>query len=670
MLTHDVEGQAGVEKCLQLMEVEKRWGFRSSFNFIPEGEYRVSKALRDELTANGFEVGVHDLNHDGKLYRSREGFARKAARINGYLKEWGAVGFRSGFMFHNLDWLLDLDIQYDLSTFDTDPFEPQPDGAGTIFPFWKKGSDGRGYVEMPYTLAQDSSLFLLMGERSPGIWLQKAAWVAEHGGMALLNLHPDYVAFPGESSSFRTFPVSLYEEFLEKIRERNGESMWHGLPREMAAWYKETCVTGGPAQAAGWKATAPGAAPDAGRTKNGALKPKRVAVVLYAYYLLDQRPRREAEELVRLGMEVEVISLREDASVPRHEMIDGVHVYRAPVRSSRSKSKLSYVLRYGAFFLHSMFFLSTRGLKSRYDMVHVHNMPDFLVFSALVPRLQGSKIILDMHDPMPELFESLYGLRQDDWSVRLLKFIERASFAFADMVMTPNKAFKEVFVSRGARTDKIEIVMNSPQEEIFDGKGVPCGERKAETPRRFSMMYHGLLVERHGLDLAVQAMAQLRARLSGLRLCLYGEQTDYMEEIIVLIKKLGLEEVVEFSGFKSQKEIAQIISTVDLGLIPNRLNEFTRINFPTRIFEYLAMNKPVLMTRTPGVRDYFAEDEILYFDVEKADDLARKIEWAYEHPSELRGLVERGRKVYAKYRWQAEGARFAGLVNNLIDNKA
>ena len=112
------------------------FGFRSSFNFIPEGDYRVPAALRAWLTDRGFEVGVHDLHHDGKLYSSRDEFRRKAHRINSYLKEWNAVGFRSGFMLHNLNWIRDLDIQYDASTFDTDPFEPQPDGVDTIFPFW------------------------------------------------------------------------------------------------------------------------------------------------------------------------------------------------------------------------------------------------------------------------------------------------------------------------------------------------------------------------------------------------------------------------------------------------------------------------------------------------------------------------------------------------------
>src|ERR1017187_7038142 len=136
VLTHDVEGPAGLAKCRQLMALEQKLGFRSSFNFIPEGDYAVSRELREELVQNGFEVGVHDLHHDGKLYESRQVFDENARWINHYIQEWGASGFRGGFMLRQLDWIHDLNIQYDASTFDTDPFEPQPNGAGTIFPFW------------------------------------------------------------------------------------------------------------------------------------------------------------------------------------------------------------------------------------------------------------------------------------------------------------------------------------------------------------------------------------------------------------------------------------------------------------------------------------------------------------------------------------------------------
>jgi predicted glycosyltransferase len=234
VLSHDVESQSGLDKCRALMELEMKHGFRSSFNFIPEGDYRVSPQFRDELTGNGFEVGVHDLRHDGKLYKNRREFSANAARINRYLKEWGAVGFRAGFMLHNLEWLHDLDVLYDASTFDTDPFEPQPDGAGTIFPFWKAGAAGNGYVELPYTLPQDSTLFLLFREANPDTWLKKLDWVASHGGMALVNVHPDYMRFDGEAPSGKTFPAEFYGQLLQHVRDKYGDSVWLARPRDVA----------------------------------------------------------------------------------------------------------------------------------------------------------------------------------------------------------------------------------------------------------------------------------------------------------------------------------------------------------------------------------------------------------------------------------------------------
>lgn len=243
VLTHDVEGPIGLRRCRQLMQLEMEVGVRSSFNFIPEGGYRVPRELREELVSNGFEVGVHDFRHDGHLFASRREFARKAAHINHYISEWGAAGFRSGFMLHKLDWLHDLDICYDASTFDTDPFEPQPEGRHTIFPFWVPALHKRngaihesGYVELPYTLAQDSTLFLLLHERTPTIWMQKLDWIAQHHGMALLDTHPDYMSFQSSSKRSGEFDVNLYRQFLEYVLQRYPGSFWNPLPREVATY--------------------------------------------------------------------------------------------------------------------------------------------------------------------------------------------------------------------------------------------------------------------------------------------------------------------------------------------------------------------------------------------------------------------------------------------------
>lgn len=240
VLTHDVEGKVGLDRCRQLAEMDKAHGLVSSFNFVPEGEYRVPDSLRLSLADQGFEVGVHDLYHDGSLYRSSRQFQSQSQKINQYLKSWGAAGFRSGFMFHNLDWLQSLDVQYDASTFDTDPFEPQPDGAGTIFPFWVQGEDHRrGFVELPYTLPQDSTLFVLLQEHSIELWKRKLDWVASHGGMAMVIVHPDYICFDGKPTSSE-YPAHLYDSLLGYVTSRYQNDCWFALPREVATYVAES----------------------------------------------------------------------------------------------------------------------------------------------------------------------------------------------------------------------------------------------------------------------------------------------------------------------------------------------------------------------------------------------------------------------------------------------
>jgi len=234
VLTHDVEGSEGLNKTLKVMQLEKEMGFRSSFNFIPEGSYSVPRTVREELNGNGFEVGVHDLRHDGHLYRSHGEFLRNAIRINHFLKEWNAVGFRSGFMLNRLDWLHEINVQYDASTFDTDPFEPQPEGRHTIFPFRVSGSNGANYIELPYTLPQDSTVFLYLEEKGNDLWKRKLEWIARHGGMALVNVHPDYLAFDGQKPSASTFPFALYREFLDFVEREYRGQYWNPLPRDVA----------------------------------------------------------------------------------------------------------------------------------------------------------------------------------------------------------------------------------------------------------------------------------------------------------------------------------------------------------------------------------------------------------------------------------------------------
>jgi hypothetical protein len=249
VLSHDVDTAKGYNDVLKLADIEEGLGFRSSFNFVPERYGVVEVRLLDELKRRGFGVGVHGLKHDGKLFSSKKIFDERAPRINAYLKKWGTRGFTTPSMIRNHDWMHTLDIDHCVSTFDTDPFEPQPDAVGTIFPFVVRrkpdapASSTPGlpasqlpsfFVELPYTLPQDSTLFMILQEQTIAIWTRKLDWVAEKGGMALLNTHSDYMNFGDHPLNGEEYPAQLYESFLNYVENRYKEQFYNALPGDIA----------------------------------------------------------------------------------------------------------------------------------------------------------------------------------------------------------------------------------------------------------------------------------------------------------------------------------------------------------------------------------------------------------------------------------------------------
>ena len=234
VLSHDVDTKKGQERVLDLAALEAKFGFRSAFNFVPE-RYTNHKNVKNHLRENGFEINVHGLKHDGKDFASRSIFERRAVRINQYLKDWGSDGFTSPSMHHRLEWLHTLEITHSISTFDTDPFEPQSDPVGTIFPFWVANRHStKGCVELPYTLPQDHLLFVILREKNIDIWKRKLDWVAAHGGMALLNTHSDYMNFGDHPMSGEEYPVQFYESFLKYVIGRYPQGYFHALPGDIA----------------------------------------------------------------------------------------------------------------------------------------------------------------------------------------------------------------------------------------------------------------------------------------------------------------------------------------------------------------------------------------------------------------------------------------------------
>src|SRR5262245_14130229 len=235
VLTHDVETADGFHNMMRVANLEDHLGLRSSFNLVAH-KYDIDIGVVRELTARGFEIGIHGYNHDGFLYASRRIFDRRATYINAALRKYGAVGFRSPMVHRNLEWLQALDIEYDASCFDIDPFQAVPGGVGGLWPFIA----GR-FVELPYTLPQDHTLFIVLREADGSIWDKKLRYVVRHSGMALMLTHPDYLTEP---------LLEVYREFLERAAAEGG--VWHALPREVARWWRardqSSLTSSGPGQ--------------------------------------------------------------------------------------------------------------------------------------------------------------------------------------------------------------------------------------------------------------------------------------------------------------------------------------------------------------------------------------------------------------------------------------
>lgn len=672
VLTHDVEGLRGLQQCLQLAELELQAGLKSSFNFIPEGSYQLPPTLREWLVRHDFEVGVHDLQHDGKLFNSRRGFLEKAQRINQYLRDWNATGFRGGFMLRNLEWLHELEIAYDSSTFDTDPFEFQSEGAGTIFPYWiprplpGAGVEPKrvgGYVEVPYTLPQDSTLFLVLGEQSPEIWMRKLDWIARHGGMALVNVHPDYVDFSGRANRHRQYPVSLYSDFLAYVTKEYSGRFWNPTPKNLAIWFDGTRTAQTPPKADQSSIAQPMASPEPPPNK---LRSKRAAILLYSYFPADPRPFRAAMAMQQAGMQVDLLCLSDHPGTARKEIVHGIHVFRVAM-ARRREAAWVYLWQYSRFFFSSFAFLLRRGLIRKYDIVHVHNMPDFLVFAAVPLKLRGTPILLDLHDPMPELMMTIYGLRDSAWQVRLLRTIERLSTEIADHVLTPNLSFVKLFTSRGIPAKKLTIVMNAPIEPEFDlGPSELRGAIGVTKDRIFRLMHHGLIAERSGIDLLIRAIAIVRNDIPALQLDIYGYPTGELPKLLALADQLGIANLVHYHGAASRTQIADAIKAADLGVVSCQPSPFTKINLPTRIFEFLSLKCPVVAPATAGIQDYFNSDQLSLYRPGDADDLAATIRWVWRNPAPVRTKIDRAHEVYLANAWTKQKATFLACLNGLI----
>ena len=401
-----------------------------------------------------------------------------------------------------------------------------------------------------------------------------------------------------------------------------------------------------------------------GRTKSlapavpASRRPLRICMVTYTFYETDSRVMRYAEALAQRGDEVEVFGLRRPGT-PRTEVSEGVRVHRLQGRSFNEKSRLSYLWRIVLFLTRALYRVSVNDLRSRYDLIHVHSVPDFLVYSALVPRLRGTPVILDIRDILPEFYASKFAVSRKSLGFRFLCLVERLCAAFATHVIIANHAWQERLLSRSVKPGGSTVMLNVPDRSIF----MPTSDTSCAR-NRFLLLYHGTLNWHQGLDMAVRAFARIKDLASEADFHIYGDGPS-KPKLLALIKQLQLENRVVLRDRRPLREIPAVLRTAKLGIVPKRKDDFGNEAFSTKILEFMAMGVPVIVSDTKVDRYYFDDSVVRFFRGEDEEDLAHCMLDLIQHSEKRKALAERASEFVANHDWALGKEEYLNLVDGL-----
>lgn len=327
-------------------------------------------------------------------------------------------------------------------------------------------------------------------------------------------------------------------------------------------------------------------------------------MISYSFYESDSRVRGYAECLSMRGDHVDVISLArpEDEAYGK---INGVNIYRIQKRLVNERGKFSYFFRLIKFLLLSGYRVSRMHLRDPYRVVHVHNVPDFEVFAAMIPKLTGAKIILDIHDILPEFYADKFEAMEKGFVYKLLLIVEKMSMALADHVIIANHLWQEKVINRSVSKGKCSVIMNYPNPAFFRPK------TKKKDSGKFILLYPGTVNKHQGLDIAIKAFFRIKDVIPEAEFHIIGEgpEKPALEKLVV---DLGLEKRVVFHGTIPLEEISGEMAKADVGIVPKRDGGFGGEAFSTKTWEFMSLNVPIILSRTK-VDDYYFNDKVVRF---------------------------------------------------------
>lgn len=388
----------------------------------------------------------------------------------------------------------------------------------------------------------------------------------------------------------------------------------------------------------------------------------RVCVVRQYYFPQDPRVRKEVSALLERGHEVDVVCLRKEGE-SREDTWRGARVHRLPMAHKRG-GVLGYVWNYSVFLLLAALACLRLHVRRRFHVVQVNTMPDILVFSALLPRLLGARVLLDMHEVMPELFMSIYSISSRHPLVRILKVLEWLSLKAANRVITVNEQCAAIFRSRGLAPDKLSLILNVPElpDEVLQSAKPNAPVHEEGEP--FRLFSHGSILPRYGYAVLIRAVRLLLDQGRNVRLDIVG-QGEQQSELEALCAELGLGDAVAFHGYQPFAELLKPMRGADLCVVALIKDIYTDIMLPNKLFEYVAMRKPVIASWTEAVMDFFGKDSLAYYESDSPEDMARAIAALMDDPERRAAMTEHAWQRMEPVMWERHKYEYLKIVESM-----
>jgi glycosyltransferase involved in cell wall biosynthesis len=385
----------------------------------------------------------------------------------------------------------------------------------------------------------------------------------------------------------------------------------------------------------------------------------KICMLAYTFYESDNRLRRYSEKLVQGGDHVDAIVLRREGQ-EAYECIKGVHVHRIQKRVKSEKTPFSYLVKLLVFFFRSAWAVTNRHIREPYDVIHVHSVPDFEVFATLIPRLMGARIILDIHDLVPELYAGKFAISQKSILFRTLVLLERLSTRYAHHTIIANHIWYERLIQRSVKAEHCTAILNYPDTSIFYRR-----PRPVEASDDFVMFYPGSLSWHQGVDLIISAMTLLRDKLPNLKFLIFGDGNQ-REELVAQAQAAGLSDRILIKDWQRSEELASTMAMIDLGVEPKRKRSFANEALSTKILEFMVMGVPVLASDTLVHKRYFKDGVVEYFESENVEDLASNIFTLATDPAKREVLRARGTQFIQTNTWDVKHVEYLDLLDKLV----